>query len=83
MYLYFEQPSQATNQITVRKHAGKPHECGVFITNTVTQLCYAIHNVQQRRAGGGVNVCQYAWQIHTEPELQCSKREHLGLITAN
>lgn len=57
-------------------NCGVAHQCHA-------QLYYAIHNVQQHAGGGGVNVCQYAWQVHREPELQCSKVEHQGVITAN
>lgn len=68
-----------------KSNCGVAHQCHVFviITNTVAQLYYAIHNVQQHAGGGGVNVCQYARQVHREPELQCSKVEHQGVITAN
>lgn len=55
----------------------------VLINKSVARLYYAIHNVQQHAGRKSVNVCQCAWQVHREPELQCSKVEHQAVVTVN
>lgn len=52
----------------------------MMMIKTVTQLYYVTDNVQQHTATGYVNVCQYAWQVHREPELHCSEQQEVFTV---